>query len=201
MLKNISLYDIIKDAAIIIVVLFLYFKDNVINVNPTIDGKELLSQNIESKVHIDTIPFYYPVPRYIDIKPQAPTVTLRNDSLLKIYNNPYEDSLIKGTIKTVNFKDGTMLSQGLTYKPKFPKYIKKDSIVTITNEVTNPKAYLYLGLGGYIGLNQFDIIPQVGFKFKNDNFVSVGYGIRNNTINFNIYKPLKFKKKNKIRLL
>lgn len=201
MLSKINIYEIIKVLAIIVIGLFLYFKDNIINVNSTVDGKELLSQTIESKVHIDTIPFYYPVPRYIDIKPQTPTVTLRNDSLLKTYNNPYEDSLIKGTIKTVNFKDGTMLSQGLTYKPKFPKYIKKDSIVTITNEVTNPKAYIYFGLGGYVGLNQFDIIPQIGFKFKNDNYISAGYGIRNNTINFNIYKPIKFKKKTKIHLL
>lgn len=194
-------YELIKILAIIIVGLFLIFKDNVINVNPTTNGKEILSEKVSIKVHIDTIPFYYPVPKIIEVKIDTPEITRRNDSLLRTYNNPYEDSLIKGVIKTINHESGVMLFQNLSYKPKFPKYIKKDSIVTIEREVTNPKAYLYLGVGTFVGLNHFDVVPQIGFKFKNDMYISGGYGLRYNTININIYKPIKFKRKSKISLL
>lgn len=194
MFKDINKYEIIKVLAFIIVGLFLIFKDNVINVNPTVNGKEILSEKVSIKVHIDTIPFYYPVPIYTQVKISPPVDSLKTaNGTLYTYENPVNDSLINGHITTESY--GKIIKQAINYKPKFPKYIIKDSIVTIEREVTNPKSYLYLGAGTFVGLNHFDIVPQIGFKFKNDIYMSAGYGLRYNTINLNIYKPIKFKRK------
>lgn len=201
MLKEVNKYELLKVLVIVIVGLFLIFKDNVINVNPTVNGKEILSEKVSIKVHIDTIPFYYPVPKIVEIQITKPENITRNDSALKVYNNPYEDSLIAGTIKTINHISGTMIFQNLSYKPKFPKYITRDSTITIEREILEHKSYFYLGAGAFVGLNHFDIVPQIGFKFKTDIYISGGYGLRYNTINLNIYKPIKFKRKKKISLL
>lgn len=144
------------------------------------------------KSHVDTTYF-------LDIKDSIRWINLpRIDSSSNLakteftYKTDITDSLIAGTVNTKVKSDGSLLSQGITYIPKFPKYItktdtfwiKKDSITTIVK----PTWGVFGGLmvSPYQNLS---LIGTLGLKTKKDMYFGVGYEPFRN----NIYLDFKVK--------
>lgn len=146
--------------------------------------------------HVDTVEFEKVVPRFVDVAVYTPVY----DTLGKtwIYNNPVEDSLISGNIRTT-IQDCSMLGQSLTYTPKFPKYIiRTDSVLstkTITTTLEERKINMLAGVTLTGNNTYFDISPTLGLKLKNGDQVSVGYGLLNKTIQLSLQRRIKFKRK------
>jgi len=111
---------------------------------------------------IDTIPFNYPVPRYVNIPISEPTSTevdTLDGSTINNYTLSVEDSLISGTL--FSKVDGTLVSQKFEYIPKFPKFIKET--VTITEKEQVKKRNL-LFLTGIVEGNQNLFSPKLGLS-------------------------------------
>jgi hypothetical protein len=152
-------------------------------------------------IHIDTIPF----------KAKGPTTTTKGGS--KFDSTLYKqcsalttdsinisDSLISGFVKT-KVRNNQLDSLYLSYKPLFPKYIKKDSLVfkTITeyNTIYEPYKQNIFYIGGSVGTN--DIGISASFKNKKDLIYGYKFGITYQglkTHNVEFKLPI-FKSKNK----
>ena len=144
--------------------------------------------------HIDTIPFYKEVPIYVEVDVNIPIYdTIRN---LNTYENPYEDSLLSGTI--FSSVDGVLVDQKFSYIPKFPKYILKTDSIIVTNDITNTviinKRRLYVGMEVGGSLNSFSVSPMVSFSDKKYNLFSYRFDVIGKTHNIGYQKQLKFKK-------
>jgi hypothetical protein len=116
------------------------------------------------------------------------------DSTYK-YVNPYEDSLLVGTITSTS--TGLLLSQKLEYTPKFPKYIiKKDSII-IDNTTIIEKKKLKLFIGAELGGNEniFNVSPIIDLKTRKGYVYGYRYGLVDKTHNIRFSKVLSFKSK------
>ena len=143
---------------------------------------------------IDTVYFPKEVPVYTNI----PVYTPIYDTLGKtwIYNNPVEDSLISGNIRTT-IQDCSMLGQSITYIPKFPKYIyRTDSIlttITVTNTLYEKQRNLLIGVTLTGNNSYFEVSPTIGLKTKHGDVISFGYGLFNRNIQLSLYKRIKFK--------
>jgi hypothetical protein len=113
-----------------------------------------------------------------------------------IYTNPYEDSLISGTITSEI--DGVLIAQGFTYTPKFPKYIIKTDTVTITNSTTVERKKMKLLVGAEIGgtMNTFNISPIIDLQTKKGYMYGYRYGLVDKTHSIRFSKVLSFKRKN-----
>jgi len=101
-----------------------------------------------------------PVTKYIPISPKdSSTAVAETEPHFKKYEQPYEDSLLAGTI--INTVDGTLLSTELKYTPKFPKYITETITTTTTETVVKKvdKTSLALGFRGAIIKNTFE--PEI----------------------------------------
>jgi len=186
----------------ICVFLFKGCEENRIIEKPCPEGEyHVLNQTTDTttyynyKTVTDTVPFYDSIevetPVFVTI-PVYDTITQLN-----VYDNPYEDSLIVGTIHSK--VDGVLVDQKLTYVPKFPKYILKtdsifvDRIVTNTTELVLKTRQAYLGLEVGGGNNTFNISPAISFKDKKDNLFSYRYGLIDGTHNVGFKKLIKFK--------
>jgi hypothetical protein len=129
------------------------------------------------------IPIYIKEPIYI------------KDSSYIMYNNPYEDSLISGNIRSIT--KGELVQQELTYSPKFPKYIKQIDSIFITNTIIDsikPTIQLFLGLSLNNIPTQTTIAPSILLKDKKNTVYQYQYNIFNNTHNIGVHKLIKFKK-------
>jgi hypothetical protein len=113
-----------------------------------------------------------------------------------IYLNPYEDSLISGIVSSEI--DGTLISQGFTYTPKFPKYILKTDTVTINTTTTVAKKKNKLFIGAEIGGNQntFNVSPIIDLQTKKGYIYGYRYGLVDKTHSIRFSKALSFKRKN-----
>ncbi len=146
---------------------------------------------------IDTIPFYTPTP----ITVQVPVYTPIYDTLGKsfIYDNPVEDSLISGNIKTT-FMDCQMIKQQLIYVPKFPKYIYRTDSVTIHDSTyvekiiyQQPKTKIGIGFTGLIS-DRSTLFGNILLKTKKDDIFAIGYDPFYKSFLITYNKILTFKK-------
>lgn len=182
---------IINIILVIIIIFLIRGCDNGISTTPPIrtkvETKTIVKSNtdtiyIPSKTHY--IPIHILEPVFID------------SNYLK-YNNPYEDSLISGTITSVVI--GEMLSQTLEYTPKFPKYIHTTDSIFITTTITNdifekPKNQVYVGLTIVNVPTQLSLSPTISFKDKRNNLYSYQYDVFYNTHSIGFQKLIKLKK-------
>jgi hypothetical protein len=152
-------------------------------------------------VYIDTIPF----------QAKGPSVTSRGGSkfdstlykqcaMLTTDSIDISDTLIKGFIKT-KVRNNQLDSIKLVYKPLFPKYIKKDSIIyrmtTEYNTVYEPYSQNIFYLGGSVGTNDIGVAANI--KTKKDLIYGYRFGITYNglkTHNIEFKIPI-FKSKHK----
>jgi hypothetical protein len=113
---------------------------------------------------------------------KIPIYTPVYDTLGKsyIYDNPINDSLISGNIKTTLI-DCKMISQQLTYIPKFPKYIYRTDSVTIHDSTyvertiyQEPKTKIGIGFTGLVS-SQPTIFANILVKTKKDDIFAIGY--------------------------
>lgn len=134
--------------------------------------------------HVDTIPFY----NIID------SIRWKNLTVISSYSNSdsseftyitdMSDSLLAGTINTKVKSDGTLVNQGFTYIPKFPKYITRTDTFWINKEtvttINKPNWGIYGGLM-VSPYKNFSMIGTVGIKTKKDMYFGIGYEpFRNN---------------------
>jgi len=186
----------VKQYGFIIVILFLlgllagYFKDKLIvalggytdqTTTTTIDSTFVTGK-------IDTIAVFnhYVTTKGIILNPKAKIVYKYKNPLIEIgeridslkeFNVKVKDSLIDGNMVITNKFNGDLESSILTYKPLFPKYIKRVDTVfinkTITNTLTNKRSLLGLGVG-YSNLQYFSILGS--YTTKNNWEVIYEYG-------------------------
>jgi hypothetical protein len=145
-------------------------------------GTGLISSDTTSvtvyTTHVDTIPFYNIKDsiRWHDLPMISSSAN--EDSSEFNYVTEMSDSLIDGKIATTVKADGTLVEQGFTYIPKFPKYITRtDSVVTtntITNTIMEPDWGIYAGMD-IAPWKEFALVPNIGLKTKNDMFFGIGY--------------------------
>jgi len=130
------------------------------------------------KTHVDTVSFYDTIPKIVEIPILVPDTVKVYDTTYYVYNNKVEDSLISGSIYSKVRKDGTLVKQKLTYKPKFPKYIRKvDSVfIKTTRTIKEFKWSIYGGTKINSG-DRLTISPTMTVKTKKDRLFSVGYNV------------------------
>lgn len=163
----------------------------------SVDIKTVVKTDTVKISHIDTIKFTDTIYRKILVKVAQPIIEIdeKGDSVGTYISN-YSDSLIDGEI-TSKVK-GELLTQELSYKPKFPKYIIKTDSIIITKDSTtviNNNTFKLIGgidIGG--NLNVFDVSSVVGFETKKGMIYGYRYGIISNTHNIQISKTFSFKK-------
>lgn len=89
------------------------------------------------------------------------------------YEQPYEDSLIEGTI--TNTVDGYLIGTRLSYTPKFPKYIKETTTITNTDTVLKKvdKTVLSVGVSAVANV---EFNPEILLSLSHKRFIyQVGY--------------------------
>jgi hypothetical protein len=159
-------------------------------------SKEIVKSDTTHVTHVDTIPFYDTIPRYISF--DIPNPVLVYDTIfdtVKVFNEytvVVNDSLIDG--KIISKVDGVLVDQSFTYLPKFPKYILRTDSIFVNNTIeqrqTN-KVYLGAEIGGN---NQaFNISPKITLSTKKGWNYGFRYGVLDKTYNFSIEKKLSFK--------
>lgn len=146
--------------------------------------------------HIDTIPFYdsIAVPFEVEVAVAIPIYDTIKE--VNTYTNPFEDSLITGTISSL--VEGVLVSQEFKYTPKFPKYIIKVDSIIVNNDITNTvvlnKRQLYVGMEIGGNVNSFSVSPKISLVDKKYNLFSYRYDVINKTHNFGYQKQIKFGK-------
>jgi len=148
---------------------------------------------------VDTIPFMVAVPYKVPVEVTVPKYVTYHDTITDTiyntyeYNNPYEDTLIKGSIFSKVTTDGTLVAQELTYTPKFPKYIiKTDSVTLLKPE--EKKIKVFLGIDGGVSANYILLKPKVEFMTKQELKFEVGYDIINRGYHVGVSKKISLKK-------
>lgn len=130
-----------------------------------------------TRTHYDTIkvPIPQPITHYD---------TVYNDTVNK-YVKEFEDSLLEGTLYAIS--NGQLLDWGFYYKPLFPKYIVKNTIITKTDtlKVKDNSLKLFLGAQSVIGTNagkglNFDAYPSLSLH-KSNLLFTLGYSPLNRT--------------------
>lgn len=179
-----KLYVVI--ALLIFIILMMIQCDR--KVVPSVQGRKQLEQTIIVKSHTDTIKFVDTVYIKIPVKILVPVIdTIDNTN---VYTNPFEDSLIKGTITSK--VDGVLVNQDFTYKPKFPKYIiKTDSIFIETTYEAEPKWGLYAGLEVGGSTTKFNFSPIITLQDKKNRLYNYKYNIIDKTHNIGLQIKLK----------
>jgi hypothetical protein len=204
-MKNIKLTYVVI-VGLLIYILFLqecggskkYFKDIG---KETIDTLKHTTDTIRIS-HTDTI-ILPPIIKYVNIAIATPTILYDTiyiqgqgvlDSIYE-YVNPYEDSLLSGTITSTS--TGLILSQILEYTPKFPEYIIRIDTVIINNNTVVEKKKIKLFIGGEIGGNEssFSVSPIIDIQTKKGYMYGYRYGLVDKTHNIRFSKVLSFKSK------
>ncbi len=112
------------------------------------------------------------------------------------------DSLITGDIVTkLTLRDSVLnlVSQNISYIPKFPKYIHTtDSIFikdsTVITKLDNKMNFL-LGVTTTFGEQPMTVTPTIGLQLKNKTIIEGGYDPFNKQIMVGVKFKLKFKRK------
>lgn len=148
--------------------------------------KEIYTDTIKT-THIDTILFVNTVTHTKTILDTIKTFEQPDGTFLFRYITDINDSLLSGQIVTDINDSMVLLSQNISYVPKFPKYIHqidsiiiKDSVV-ITKE--KPEKLNFL-IGSNLSYNQekVDLIPTIAIQLKNKSMYEVGYSPLSKTI-------------------
>lgn len=174
-------------------------------------SKDIGKETVDTLKHTtDTIRISYtdtitlpPIIKYVNTIITTPTILYDTiyiqgqgvlDSTYK-YVNPYEDSLLSGTITSTS--TGLILSQILEYTPKFPKYIIRIDTVTINNNTVVERKKLKLFIGAEIGGNEksFNVSPILDIQTKKGYMYGYRYGLVDKTHNIRFSKVLSFKSK------
>ena len=188
----------IQIAVIVILAILLLFKSCTSTEipDPKVKIETITSLKVETKTFYDTVRIFHDSVRITDID----VTHVHYDTIkeLNIYDSPFEDSLISGSIYSEI--DGVLVAQNFTYVPKFPKYIiQKDSIfITRTDSVINTilepkklKVFVGLEVGG--NKTTFNLGPKISFLTKKDILIDYNYDVINKTHNVGFNKKLKFK--------
>jgi len=123
--------------------------------------------------------------------------TITGDSIF-VYNTPFSDSLIEGTI--TNKVKGLILSTNFEYTPKFPKYITRVDTLQISDSTTvtikKNKWALYVGGIASGNATSFEFSPTITLKTNKSLQFTAGYGLINKTYNIGVHTviPNPFKK-------
>lgn len=204
--KNINIFTNKKEGGkttlivvLIVILLLMHFcggKKQPKDPNGETVVKTVVVSDTTKVTYIDTIQFFdsIPVPFEVPVEVVIPYYDTIRD--LNVYENPFEDSLLVGTV--TSHVDGVLVEQHFKYTPKFPKYILKTDSIIITNDITNTviknnrRLYVGMELGG--GVNSFSVSPMISFSDKRYNLFSYRYDVINNTHNIGYQKQLRFKK-------
>lgn len=115
-----------------------------------------------------------PVTKYIRVsKTDTITVVSESQPHFNQYEQPYEDSLIAGTI--TNTVDGELIGTRLTYTPKFPKYINTTTTITKTDTVFKKvdKTVLCVGVSAIANV---EFNPEISLSLSHKRFIyQIGY--------------------------
>lgn len=148
---------------------------------------------ISVKTTIDTVffpssPIVVKIPVY-----KHDTIWINDSTFHNVYNSEFKDSLIEAKIRTE--VDGILISNELTYRPLFPKYINRtDSIFRDIYIPVNykPSSYLFGGLFVKGSKQSFDFGPSLGYAHGKGMIVQYGYHILNNEHTIGISKRINF---------
>lgn len=128
---------------------------------------------------------------------EAPTEVVVEDSngsyiSLNKYETQIDDSLISGTI--TSYAKGVIVNQGISYIPKFPKYITRIDTVKIRKTINEPKTKF--GIGFEVGGNQnlFNLSPKIQLNSKSGYSYSFRYGLLDKSYNIGVVKIINFKR-------
>jgi hypothetical protein len=163
-------------------------EDNYVNTTP----KTTTVVDTLYSTHIDTIPFYNIIDSIRWTSLTVISKTANADSTEFKYITDMSDSLLAGTINTTVKNDGTLVNQGFTYVPKFPKYIKQYDTIRINKSTTTTIIEKDWGLYGGLMISpyqSFSAIGTIGIKTKKDIYIGVGY----EPFRQNIYLDIKLK--------
>lgn len=188
----------VRNYIILVLAILFYFKGcdscNAPNEDKVTKSDTSAWHVADTKTHIDTIPFHDTVTHHVSIPVVIPIYDTIKGTFK--YANPYNDSLISGTIETT-IKDSKILEQNLLYKPKFPKYINRTDSVwlerTITNTIIERKANLTAGILLTGSKTSFGFSPMAGIKFKNGKAIQLGYDLINRNYQLSLSLPIKLK--------
>jgi len=128
---------------------------------PGIEYEKLVTYETHTK--IDTIPFEYPVPRYVKIpvyEPVSSKIDPVDSTIINNYESTFSDSLLTGTLHAS--VKGTLLDLSMNYTPKFPKYIKE---TTTIKETLPKKSMVFLTTNAYGNRNE--IFTNFGVSYYN----------------------------------
>ena len=202
-MKKDWLYKVII-LALFLLLLFLQFCDRTVK---PVEDETIVEHTVDSifipgkpdtLFYPDSIPYEVKVKEYVYLE----KVDSSSGSVLKVYTNPIEDSLISGTITTEINDSCKITNQTLTYNPKFPKYILRTDTFKILDKKVIQKNKLKIFGGLEIGgsKNQFNFGPKISLLSKRDLLYSYNYDIINNTHNVSfMYKIVNpFKKKSNL---
>ena len=151
-----------------------------------------------TETYIDTILFNDTIVTYLEVsvlKPISENIDPIDSSIIREYNNPFEDSLLVGNFYVK--VDGTLINHSISYTPKFPKYIHTiDSVfITTTNTINeNPKMNFMVGGTVNIGTTS-SVTPIIGLQLKDKTLVQLGYNPFNKTVLFGAMFRIGFNKK------
>jgi hypothetical protein len=128
---------------------------------------------------------------------EAPTEIIVEDSngsyiSLNKYETQIDDSLISGTI--TSYAKGVIVNQGISYTPKFPKYITRVDTVKVSKTINEPKTKF--GIGFEVGGNQnlFNFSPKIQLNSKSGYSYSFRYGLLDKSYNIGVVKIINFKR-------
>lgn len=158
--------------------------------------KEVITIDTTHVSYIDTIPFYNIIDSIRWVNLPVIDSSANEDGSEFTYVTDITDSLIAGTVHTVVESDGTLVTQNLTYLPKFPKYITSVDTFWINKEKTitieEPDWGIYAGamVSPYMNLS---VIGTLGLKTKKDMYFGIGY----EPFRQNVYLDFKIKLFNK----
>lgn len=166
----------------------------------TCTNSPVLEQDLTPKIEYkkgkpDTLYFPDTVFSIKELKPN-PVYSIRVDTVFKkidtsyVYETPYADSLISGTIFS-NVK-GQLLSSQLKYTPKFPRFITRVDTLRIKEPVPVVKQKWSVYIGGIVGgnLTSFNVQPAVLIKTDRSLQFSLGYGIIDKSYNIGIFTEI-----------
>lgn len=174
-----NLKDILAMISIIVLILMLGNKNFTIRLlgGYTVQNKIVTIDSTFVKGKIDTLEVFnhYVETNGVILNPE-PIVKYKyryiKDKKVKIDSTKHfkvavKDSLIDGSINIINKYNGNLVFADLTYKPLFPKLIKRTDTIKISTKETITLNRTKLGLGFGIDNHR---IPSVlgGITFKND---------------------------------
>ena len=186
--------EAIKTITIAILLFIIWIMSTCNNPCPKIkDGGTTVVHKTDTIYKFMQVPVKIPV--YIN-KPTAvyDTIHQSGDSV-RVYDNVYEDTNIKGTIHSVTI--GKLAIQDFTYKFKNPitTTIRDSIFITKTLIIdSTKKSRTQLGIGLQVTYPYTMISPNIFVKSKNNSIFGVGYDVINKNYSVQFIKILNFRK-------